>query len=108
LTQTSALRIPSATPENKDNLTSTGGTPLLQAALCGTGIAQLPCWMVVDYLKQGRLISCLANWKCSLHEESCGEVYIVYRQSSYIKPSIRAFIDFLVEKVSGKQGEALL
>ena len=84
------------------NLTATGGTPLLQAALNGSGIAQLASWMMVDYIEQGLLVICLPDWKCTLHDQSCSEVYAAYRQSSYIKPSIRAFIDFLVEKIQNK------
>jgi len=84
------------------NLTSQGGTPILRAALDGTGIAQLPNWMIVDYVQQGKLVICLQDWNCSLHEGTSGEVYAVYRNNNYIKPSIRAFIDFLVEKTHDK------
>mgnify|MGYP000361908971 CR=1 FL=1 len=82
------------------NLSSKGGTPLLDAALKGTGIIQIPNWMVADYIQRGKLIVCLSDWDCSVHENTRGEVYIVYRNSSYIKPVIRAFIDFVVEKLT--------
>ena len=84
------------------NLTSRGGTPILQAALDGTGIAQIPNWMIVEYVQENRLVVCLQDWDCSLHEGTSGEVYAVYRNNNYIKPSIRAFIDFLVEKTHDK------
>ena len=86
----------------KGNLTSLGGTPILQAALNGTGVAQIPNWMIVDYVQEGKLVVCLQDWECSLHESTSGEVYAVYRNNNYIKPSIRAFIDFLVEITNNK------
>lgn len=84
------------------NLTSPGGTPLLAAALQGTGIAQIPNWMISDYVRKGKLVVCLQDWECSVHENTSGEVYAVYRNDRYIKPSTRAFIDFLVEKTQNK------
>ncbi len=85
------------------NLISTGGTPLLEAALSGAGIVQIPKWMVAEYIDQDKLVICLEDWACSVHENAIGEVYAVYRSSTYIKPSIRAFIDFLVEKTLDSQ-----
>lgn len=82
------------------NLTSSGGTPLLEAALQGTGIIQIPHWMVDQYINKGKLQRCLQDWKCSVHENTSGDVYAVYRNSNYLNPSIRAFIDFLVEKTA--------
>jgi len=80
------------------NLSSTGGTILLDAALKGTGIIQISSWMVGNYISEEKLQVCLSDWNSSLHENSSGEVYIVYRNNSFIKPAVRKFIDFLVEK----------
>lgn len=84
------------------NLSSSGGTPLLDAVLKGTGIVQIPNWMISNYVAEGRLIVCLPEWDCSMHENTSGEVYVVYRNNKYIKPVVRAFIDFLVEKTQVK------
>jgi len=84
------------------NLTSLGGTPILDAVIKGTGIAQLSNWMVADYVRQGKLVVCLPDWDCSLHEGTSGDVYAVYTNSHYIKPSIRAFIDFIMIKTQDK------
>jgi len=84
------------------NLTSLGGTPILEAVIKGTGIAQLSHWMIADYVRQGKLVVCLPDWDCSLHEGTSGDVYAVYTNSHYIKPSIRAFIDFLVATIQDK------
>ncbi|NQZ23857.1 MAG: LysR family transcriptional regulator [Colwellia sp.] len=80
------------------NLTSLGGTPILQAAIKGIGIALLSNWMISDYVREGKLVVCLPEWDSSMHESTSGDVYAVYTNSNYIKPSIRAFIDFLIDK----------
>ncbi|MFC1747649.1 hypothetical protein ACFL2V_02460 [Pseudomonadota bacterium] len=58
--------------------------------------------MIADDVAQNRLTICLPDWQCALHENGSGEVYAVYRQSHHPKPSIRAFLDFLVEKTKSK------
>ncbi len=84
------------------NFTALGGTPILQATLNDTGIAQLSNWMIVDHVREGALVVCLQDWECSLHEGTSGEVYAVYRNNNYIKSSIRVFIDFLAKKTHHK------
>jgi len=84
----------------KGSLTSTGGTPLLDSVLAGSGVAQLPYWMVEHYLSSGALIPCLNDWKSYINEDSNGMVYAVYRNTNFINPNIRAFIDFLVNHLS--------
>nr|WP_246506677.1 LysR family transcriptional regulator [Kistimonas asteriae] len=81
------------------NLTSKGGTPLLAAALGGAGLLLLSSWMLTESLNQNQLQICLPEWEVSQHEEGSGEIYIVYRGSKYPKPVIRAFIDFIIEKI---------
>jgi len=85
------------------NLTSLGGTPILEAAIKGAGIVHLSNWMISDYVREGKLVVCLPDWDSSLHESSSGDVYAAYINSSYIKPSVRAFIDFLIEKIDNKR-----
>lgn len=80
------------------NLSSRGGTPLLEAAVAGAGIVLLSGWMMADYIKQGKLQVCLPGWQSSLYEGSSGEIYAVYHGSKYPKPGVRALIDFLLEK----------
>jgi len=80
------------------NLKSKGGTPLLEAALCGLGIVQLSNWIVSDYVKSGQLVVCLQDWEPLLNEQSSGSVYAVYKQGIYKNPNISLFLDYLVEK----------
>lgn len=81
------------------NLSSKGGTPLLEAALHGGGMLLMSKWMTVDYINEGKLVECLPQWQASAYEGSSGEVYAVYHGSKYQRPALRAFIDFLVEKL---------
>lgn len=80
------------------NLHSKGGTPLLEAALQGAGVVQLPQWMVADYLKKGQLELCLNHFDSALSEDSSGYVYAVYTKTRYPNPLIRLFIDFMLAK----------
>ncbi len=86
----------------RGNLKSKGGTPLLEAALCGLGVVQLSNWIVSDFVKNGQLVVCLRDWEPLLNEQSSGNIYAVYKQSSYINPNIRLFLDYLVEKTHNK------
>jgi DNA-binding transcriptional LysR family regulator len=83
------------------NLKSSGGTPLLSAALQGGGIVQLSHWMVSDYIKDGQLAPLLEDWQPSLSEKASGQVYALYKPSKYPNLLIRLFIDFLLEKTQG-------
>jgi len=84
------------------NLTSKGGTPLVEAAINHGGIVLISSWMVKDLISEGKLVQCLPDWQGSLFEESSGVIYAVYQGNKYLKPSLRVFIDFLVEKLSTK------
>jgi len=82
------------------NITSKGGTPLVEAAVNHGGIVLISSWMVKDLIKEGKLVLCLPDWQGSLFEESSGVIYAVYQGNKYLKPSLRAFIDFMVEKLA--------
>jgi len=81
------------------NLRSKGGTPLLEAAVAHGGIVQMSDWMLKDLIAANKLTVCLPDWTSSLHEGSSGDIYAVYHGSKHPKPVIRAFIDFLIEKL---------
>lgn len=84
------------------NLKSKGGTPLLEAALCGLGVVQLSNWIISDYVKNKQLVICLRDWEPLLNEQSSGSVYAVYKQGIYINPNIRLFLDYLIERTEDK------
>ena len=85
------------------NLKSKGGTPLLEAALQGLGVAQLASWMVTDYVKHGDLVVFLKDWVPCLNESSNGNIYAIYKDSPYPNPNIRLFIDYLIDKTHNKK-----
>lgn len=78
------------------NLTSIGGTPLLEAGIQGVGLMMLPEWMVASHINSGALVSVMEKWEPSLYEGGSGDVYVVYLDDPNTKPAIRAFIDHLL------------
>lgn len=71
------------------------GVGVHEAALDGLGIAQLAAYLVADDLRAGRLISFLED-----RVADGKPIYAVYPHSRHLSPKIRAFIDFLVEKLT--------
>lgn len=78
------------------NLTSIGGTPLLEAVIEGIGLVMLPEWMVMSHINSGILIRVMGKWVPSLYEGGSGDVFAVYLDDPNTKPVIRAFIDHLL------------
>lgn len=66
------------------------GLGLLDAALKGIGIAQLPSYYVQSYLKNGELISLLENYQ--VPDEG---IWAIYPQNRHLSPKIRALVDYL-------------
>ncbi|MFM4802865.1 LysR family transcriptional regulator [Aeromonas bivalvium] len=81
------------------NLTSIGGTPLLEAARAGCGLLLLSSWMVQSSLDEGSLLPVLPLWRASPYEHSDDQILAVFRGGRFLKPQSRAFIDFLVERI---------
>lgn len=77
------------------NFQSDSGDALLQLALNGVGLVQLPIWMVNDHLKNGRLKQVLSDY-----EGQPLPVNAIYPQSRYVPLKVRCFIDFLRQKIS--------
>ncbi|OZS44443.1 LysR family transcriptional regulator [Photobacterium sanguinicancri] len=82
------------------NLASRGGSPLLSAALCGSGVLLLSTWMVEPYLKSQQLVEVLPIWTARSSEHDSGEIFAVYKGMEYPKPHIRAWLDFLVKELT--------
>lgn len=77
----------------RGNWQANSGPGLLDAALKGMGIAQLPDYYVDEHLASGRLQSVLDD-----HRYQDTGVWVVYPQQRYLAPKVRFFIDFLVER----------
>ncbi|QFU23782.1 LysR family transcriptional regulator [Shewanella eurypsychrophilus] len=86
----------------KGNFISKGGSPLLTAALKDCGVLLLSEWMVTPYLENKELVNILPDWTANHWEEGSGEIFAIYKAAQYPKPHIRAFLDFLVKKLTAK------
>ena len=82
------------------NFISKGGSPLLTAALQGCGVLLLSKWMVQPYIDSGQLVEVLPGWTVNHWEDGSGEIFAIYKGALYPKPTVRAFIDFLVTKLN--------
>ena len=67
---------------------------LLAAAVAGQGIALLPESVVAAALADGRLQQVLPQWSLPL-----GILHVVFPSRRGLLPAVRAFIDFLVERL---------
>ncbi|OBU37996.1 LysR family transcriptional regulator [Photobacterium phosphoreum] len=81
------------------NLASKGGSPLLNAALQHLGVLLLSDWMVKPYIESKQLEVLLPKWTVTHNENTSGEIYAVYKSAQYLKPQIRAFLDYLAEQL---------
>ncbi len=68
---------------------------LREALLGGIGITRTPTFVVGKDIQQGRLISILRDYR--MLEVS---VYLVYPQRRHLSPKVRAFVDFMAERIS--------
>ena len=75
-------------------LLSNNGDLSLAAALAGLGVAVLPCFLCGSHLAEGRLEAALQDWL-----PSAGGIHAVYPHGRHLSAKVRAFIDFLVERL---------
>ena len=70
------------------------GLGLLDATLKGLGIVQLPDYYAKEYLKTGKLVSMLDEYR-----EPGEGIWAVYPNNRHLSPKIRLLIDYLAEKL---------
>lgn len=70
------------------------GPALLDAALKGLGLAQLPDYYVDPYLASGELVSVLDAYQ---HDDTA--VWAVYPRHRHRSPKVHQFIDYLIEHI---------
>ncbi len=73
---------------------SNSGPALLDAALKGLGLAQLPDYYVAPYLASGELVSVLEPFQ---HHDTA--VWAVYPRHRHLSPKIRQLVDHLVDHI---------
>jgi DNA-binding transcriptional LysR family regulator len=76
------------------NLTCNSGSGLIDAALKGLGLVQLPDYYVQTPIREGKLVSVL-----DMYTESDDGVWAVYPHNRHLSPKIRLLVDYLVENI---------
>jgi len=77
------------------NIQYNSGHSLVDAALKGLGIVQLPDYYVQKYLASGELISLLDDYREP--EES---IWAIYPHNRHLSPKIRLLVDYLAERLA--------
>lgn len=75
----------------------------LTAALSGLGIAPVPYFMAVEYLRKGDLVPVLTGWQTEPIP-----LYIVYPPNRHLSNKVRVFVDWLVRLLADRQLNAPL
>lgn len=70
------------------------GFGLVDAALKGLGIVQLPGYYVNEHLESGALVSLLDN-----HREADEGIWAVYPKNRHLSPKVRALVDYLAAQL---------
>jgi DNA-binding transcriptional LysR family regulator len=68
------------------------GHALVDAALKGIGILQLPDYYVAGHLASGRLVELLPEWRAP--EEG---IWALYPHNRHLSPKVRLLVDYLAE-----------
>lgn len=71
------------------------GPALLDAALRGIGMVQLPDYYVSEHLQSGALISVLDNYR-----QPDSAVWAVYPPNRHLSPKVRLLVDFLHQQIT--------
>jgi len=71
------------------------GHSLVDAALKGLGIVQLPDYYVQKYLASGALVSLLDDYR-----EPEEGIWAIYPHNRHLSPKIRLLVDYLAERLS--------
>lgn len=74
---------------------------LTQALKAGRGIGTVQLLLVTEELRTGRLVRVLPQY-----EVKPSELYIIYPTSRFVRPAVRAFIDFVVPALRSIEGIA--
>ncbi|HGH6014406.1 TPA: LysR family transcriptional regulator [Vibrio mimicus] len=82
----------------KGNLTVNNSEAIRRALLAGLGIAQLPTFLVSKDLTRGTLKSVMTQYSLPVHA-----VYAVFPERKHLPYKVRAFIDFLQQKLGNDQ-----
>lgn len=81
-------------PEGR--VSTNSGTLLVQSAVAGSGVIQVPAYYGVDEVRAGTLVKLYPDWATA--DEF--EFFLVYPEQRHMPSRLRALIDFLVAQVA--------
>ena len=73
---------------------------MTKCAVAGLGPALLPDWLCADEIEAGELVDLFPDYECTATDFDTS-AWLVYPSRSYMPLKLRAFIDFLREKIEG-------
>ncbi|MDJ0698502.1 MAG: LysR family transcriptional regulator [Woeseiaceae bacterium] len=76
------------------------GVTMTKCAVAGLGPALLPDWLCADEIRAGELVDLFPAYECTATDFDTS-AWLVYPSRSYMPLKLRAFIDYLREKVEG-------
>ncbi|NQZ33959.1 MAG: LysR family transcriptional regulator [Oceanospirillaceae bacterium] len=77
------------------SISCNSGLTLLDAALKGLGLVQLPDYYVDPYLKSGQLIACLVNYQ---HFDEA--VWALYPHNRQLSPKVKMLVEYLAKHLN--------
>jgi LysR family transcriptional regulator for bpeEF and oprC len=80
--------------EVRGNLILSDSAAICRAVVDGGGLGQIPGYLAAPLVKSGHLRLVLVNYLSRSRN-----IYVCYSMRKYVAPRIRAFVDFLVEKL---------
>lgn len=86
-----------STPPIKPSIVLDDGEALASAALAGLGIIQAPAYLVKDDIANGRLQALLGG-----HPQQRGSIWLLWPARNAQAPRLRAFIEFIAERVAAQ------
>ncbi|QQX80073.1 LysR family transcriptional regulator [Shewanella sp. KX20019] len=78
----------------KGNLSCNSGHALVDAAIKGLGIIQLPDYYVSEFIESGKLVPLLEN-----NRQAVEGIWALYPHNRHLSPKVRMLLDFLNEKI---------
>lgn len=80
-------------------LVSNNADVIMQAAIDGAGVVIQPRWAICEYIDSGKLTLLLRNYEVTSALFHSG-IYALYSKENRASPKIRAWIDFLSQRIS--------
>jgi DNA-binding transcriptional LysR family regulator len=78
------------------NFAANGGEAMREVALAGLGLVRLAAFLIGPDIRAGRLKPLLEKFE----RPQDSAIYAVYPHRQHLSPKVRAFVDFLVEKMT--------